>query len=251
MIKRDFTISIYRELLESIPKGNYTLQGYLENNSQKGIIRHDVDRPPANVHQLAKLESDLGIFVTYFFRVKKKHFNTDIISKVRQLGHEIGYHYEVMDKAKGDVRKAKDIFRNEWVLFKEWGSKTVCMHGNPFSKYDNKAFWQHYDFSEFNVLGEGYLSVDFSKYNYFTDTGRKWNYENLSIKDKPKGTHPRIKSTFELIEKIQKKEIRNFYILTHPSRWNNNLASWSEELIAQSIKNIVKSLITSFKVNRE
>jgi hypothetical protein len=239
-MERDFTFSKYRELLEQIPKGNYTLKGALINKNQFGIIRHDVDRPPKNVLSLAKIENDFNISSTYYFRVKRKHFLPEIINQVKLLGHEIGYHYEVLDKAKGDTNIALKIFNEEWNLFKKWESKTVCMHGNPLSKYINKDIWKNNRFEDFGILGEGYLSIDFNKYDYFTDTGRKWNFSNYSIKDKTNSNLIEIASTNELINVLRRKEISNFYILTHPSRWNDNLLMWSKELVLQSAKNIIK-----------
>jgi hypothetical protein len=244
---RDFTLSKYKELLQQLPTGNYTFRESLINGNQFGIIRHDVDRPPYNVLQLAKIEHDFGIKTTYFFRIKEKHFVPEIINQVKLLGHEIGYHYEVLDKANGNMENAIEIFVKEWSLFKTWDSETICMHGNPFSKFINNNIWSKYNFKDYNVLGEGYLSVDFSKYNYFTDTGRKWNYNSYSMKDKINIKLTKINSTNDLISKLKQGEIDHIYILTHPSRWNDNLLFWSRELIFQSLKNIIKSQLNLIK----
>ena len=71
-MKRDFTLKKYKELLLAIGLGDWTVRSYLSNRNQRAIIRHDVDRPPKNVLEMAKLESNLGIEATYYFRVKKK-----------------------------------------------------------------------------------------------------------------------------------------------------------------------------------
>lgn len=249
-MERDFTLSKYRELLQSLPKGNYTLQGALENKDQFGIIRHDVDRPPKNVLRLAQMENDLGIKTTYYFRVKKKLFKPEVISHVKNMGHEIGYHYEVLDKAKGDKEKAIDIFQQEWKLFKEWDATTICMHGNPLSKYVNRDIWKDFDYSNFGVKGEGYLSVDFSKYVYFTDTSRKWNFKGLAVKDRISQNLTMVRSTDDIISKVKQEEIKNIYILTHPSRWNDDWVPWARELSLQSLKNIVKYQISVFRNGR-
>ena len=239
-MERDFTFSKYEELLRSLPKGDYTLKSALKNKDQFGIIRHDVDRPPKNVLPLARMENEQGIRTTYYFRVKKDLFNPIVISKVKELGHEVGYHYEVLDKANGDTQKALEIFEKEWALFKEWNAKTICMHGNPLSKYVNRDIWKAHDFKDYGVEGEGYLSVDFSKYEYFTDTSRKWNLKSLAVKDRINGKLREVKSTDDIIEKVKQKEIKHIYILTHPSRWNDDWAPWAKELSLQSLKNVVK-----------
>jgi hypothetical protein len=246
-MERDFTLAKYKELLKQLPGGNYTFREALSNGDQFGIIRHDVDRPPKNVVRLAEIEHDYGIKTTYYFRVKKRLFIPDIINKVKQLGHEVGYHYEVLDKAKGNVDIAIKIFREEWSLFNEWDSDTICMHGNPLSRYINKDIWKTNHFQDYKILGEGYLSIDFNRYKYFSDTGRKWNFKNYSLKDKVDKDLIKVASTNELIKKIKTGEISNFYILTHPSKWNDNLFLWSKEFLLQNTKNIIKHQINLFR----
>ena len=67
--------------------------------------------------------------------------------------------------------------------------KTICMHGSPFSKYDNRSLWEKYDYKELGIIGEPYFDIDFSKVLYLTDTGRKWDGEKVSIRDKVKTKH--------------------------------------------------------------
>jgi len=49
------------------------------------------------------------------------------------MGHEISYHYDVLDSSHGDMEKAIDEFENNKQRFEELGFalKTVCQHGNP------------------------------------------------------------------------------------------------------------------------
>jgi hypothetical protein len=47
---------------------------------------------------MAELEHELGIQSTYYFRFPYT-FKPDIIGKIHDLGHEVGYHYEVLSKA--------------------------------------------------------------------------------------------------------------------------------------------------------
>lgn len=245
-MKRDFTLKKYKELLLAIGPGDWTVRSYLSNRNQRAIIRHDVDRPPKNVLEMAKLESNLGIETTYYIRVKKKLFDRKIISQVKELGHEVGYHYETLDKARGDYSRAIKIFSMEWKLFKIWNAKTICMHGNPFSRYDNKDLWKNYNFKNFFVLGEAYLSVNFKDRNYFTDTGRSWNEENSVIKDKINNKLINIKDTNNLINFIKEKGLNKIYILTHPSKWNDSYMPWLIELVYQNIKNIAKLILVKF-----
>ncbi|MBA7530624.1 hypothetical protein ES705_22833 [subsurface metagenome] len=62
--------------------------------------------------------------------------------------------------------------------------KTICMHGSPLSKWDNRNLWEKYDYKAFGIIGEPYYDVDYSKVLYITDTGRKWNNQSVSVRDK-------------------------------------------------------------------
>ena len=107
---------------------------------------------------MAELEHELGIQSTYYFRVPYT-FKPDIIGKIRGLGHEVGYHYEVLSKANGDYEKAVELFEQELNEFRKICEvKTICMHGSPLSKYDNRDLWTRYDFRDFGIVGEAYLS---------------------------------------------------------------------------------------------
>jgi len=45
------------------------------------------------------------------------------------LGHEIGYHYEVLSKANGDYETAVELFEQELSEFRKITDvKTICMH---------------------------------------------------------------------------------------------------------------------------
>ena len=138
------------------------------------IIRHDVDRKPERALKMATIENRFGISSTYYFRRKEEVFKPDKIKKIANMGHEIGYHYEVLDKAEGDIEKAIRIFEDELKEFRKiCDVKTICMHGNPLSKWVNKDIWKKYDFKDFGIIGEPYLSIDFDRVAYFTDTGRR------------------------------------------------------------------------------
>jgi len=236
----DFTLKKYGELLYALGKGDFTFKNYLENKSSCILLRHDVDRAPGNALKMARLENSCGVKASYYFRVP---FDVQVVERIARRGHEIGYHYECLDKARGDVEKAIKIFEEELKLFRNWNVKTIAMHGNPLSKWNNLDMWNKADFKKYGLIGEAYLSVDFSKINYFTDTGRRWNSERFSVKDKPGVKLISVKNTDELIRKLKSKEIKNAYILTHPNRWNDQLLPWAVELIWQNAKNIGKGLL--------
>ena len=111
----DFTIKIYRELLFSLIGADFgfdTFSGHVEGVSSKSIVlRHDVDLLPYNSLRFAKIQAELGVKGSYYFRSVPESWDEDIIKEIVALGHEVGYHYENMDTCNGDVDKAWDDFR--------------------------------------------------------------------------------------------------------------------------------------------
>jgi len=97
---KDFKLNIYKQLLQTLISKNYsfqTMQLFMQVPLEKCIIlRHDVDRKPENALRMAKLENELGVKATYYFRIIPKTFKPEIINKIAELGHEIGYHYECL-----------------------------------------------------------------------------------------------------------------------------------------------------------
>jgi len=252
----DFTLKKYTELCQAISDSNYaslTIQDYLSANNTPNktvLLRHDVDRNPKNAVKLAELENSLDLNATYYFRTTQKVFRKECMDKIAQLGHEIGYHYEVLDKTKGDFDKAIKLFHTELEMFNKYNVRTICMHGNPLSAFDNKNLWKKYDFKDFGIIGEAYLSFDFDKVSYFTDTGRAWN-SGYSIKDKVSAPLTKLGSTDELVNLVKSNKLKDIYILTHPCRWNDNYLYWTKELIWQNLKNVAKRMIVGMGDSNE
>ena len=52
----------------------------------------------------------------------------DITRGIHDLGHEVGYHYEVLSKANGDYEKAVELFEQELSEFRKIiDVKTICI----------------------------------------------------------------------------------------------------------------------------
>jgi len=250
---RDFTIALYTKFLNVLSQQAYTFQtlsGFLKKPKEKVIIlRNDVDKLPQNSLQFARIQNKMGIAGTYYFRVLPQSYNEKIIKEISELGHEIGYHYETMDICKGNVDKAYEEFCRNLEKFREIASiVTICMHGSPFSKYDNRAIWEKYDYKKLEIIGEPYFDFDFNKVLYITDTGRRWNGNKVSIRDKVMQTSLQkqyhFKSTADIINKVD--ALPNQMMLTfHPQRWSNNYFEWVKELLMQNAKNQIKRLLVN------
>ena len=232
----DFTLDKYRELCRVL-KENYTVFTVSEYLLEKprgnvAVMRHDVDRKIKNSLDMAKQEHELGIRSSYYFRYPQT-FKPDIIRKIRNLGHEIGYHYEVLSKTNGDFSKAIILFQAELEEFRKiCPVDTICMHGSPLSKYNNRDLWQKYDYHTYGIRGEAFLSFeqDHDDIRYLTDTGRTWsNTQTLRdvMKTKPGSNTPVIlDSTDDLISWISLIPEKKLYVTVHPERWASNPGEW-------------------------
>ena len=247
----DFTLKKYEQLCRSVLAarvGTCTISEFLssaENHKKTVIFRHDVDRNPLQALFMASVESKCGIKSTYYFRTKKTVFRPDIIQKINQLGHEIGYHYETLAECKGDYEKAMSLFIEELQMFRKICPVTsISMHGRPLSKFDNRDLWKKYDFRDHGLLGECYLSIDYNQVLYLSDTGRTWHPTRYNVRDTVEGqTLPELETTAELIQLIQAGLDRPLCLLTHPNRWTDSPFSWGKEWLLDQCINRIKQLL--------
>ena len=243
----DFTRKIYAELLNEFLKGGYafqTFEDFIRKPLKKVVVlRHDVDKLPKNAVDLAKIESGLGIQASYYYRIVKQSNVPTLIEAVRDMGHEIGYHYEDLTLAKGDKEQAIKMFEQNLQYFRRFYKvTTACMHGSPMSKWDNRLIWENYNYKDYGIIAEPYFDVDYNQVFYITDTGRNWNNSSISVRDKVDSLFDiEIKSTEHLIHMARHGLLPEQLIInTHPQRWFNAGFGWFKELIIQNIKNQVK-----------
>jgi hypothetical protein len=248
----DFTLKIYLELLKTLQSASYTFYrfaDYLEIEKPVEpfvILRHDVDRRPHNALETAKIETSLGIKASYYFRIVKESFHVPILKEIATMGHEIGYHYEDITLAHGDPEKAIDTFKKNIEQFRTLVPiKTLCMHGSPYSKWDNREIWETHNYRDYGFIGEPYYDIDFSKILYLTDTGRRWNGRQVSVRDRVDSHFDiDIKTTAGLIDAVKKGKLpERIMFNVHPERWDRSFLPWFKQLVLQNTKNIVKRFI--------
>ena len=244
---KDFTVAIYRELLSALKNQGYTFQSFsqfLESPAKRSVmLRHDVDDRKLHSLAFARIQHEAGVIGTYYFRMVPESFDPKVIKEIYDLGHEVGYHYEDMDFAKGDPHKAVKLFEKH---LKELRAitpiVTICMHGSPRSKYDNRDVWKHYDYKAYGIIGEPYFDIDFSQVFYLTDTGRRWDGHKVSVRDKvPDHFGLSFHSTSEIIAALKKGGLPDKIMMNfHPQRWTDDNIIWIKEKFIQSGKNLIK-----------
>ena len=249
---KDFSIEKYEELCKSLKNSSYTIltvSSYIQNDNPNKfiILRHDIDKKPENAIKVAKLEKKYGITSTYYFRTTDKIFKPELIKKISDLGHEIGYHYEVLAITNGNFDEAIKLFEKDLNALRKISKiKTICMHGSSLSKWDNKDLWKRFEFRDFNLIGEGYLSIDFNNLVYLSDTGGTWDnlkYRIKEIVDSNKTKMVDVKTTDDVIGLLDGGKYNKIYIVSHPDRWNDTFSGWLAELISKKIRNLAKSIL--------
>jgi hypothetical protein len=318
----DFTLNTFHKLLTTLKEQGYTFQtfaGFLKDPAPRTIIlRHDVDARKMNSLHTARMEKELGITGTYYFRMVPQSFDEKVIKQIAGMGHEIGYHYEdlssMAQRRKGakvqrhestvkafdsnnhshitngphdrktarpqdKVLPEEDLLEMSIASFSENLAKlrrvvpieTICMHGSPLSKYDNRMLWEKYDYRDFGIIGEPYFDINFEEVLYLTDTGRRWDGDSVSIWDKATGDRrqasggevirveehrtPRtarrtpflhFHSTLDIITAAKSGTLPDKIMLTvHPQRWDNRPLPWIKEIVWQNIKNIGKRWVVT------
>ncbi|MBN2821328.1 MAG: hypothetical protein JXP36_20315 [Bacteroidales bacterium] len=271
----DFTIKAYQNLLNSLQDAGFffqTFSEFLQKPHEKVIIlRHDVDLLPENSLRFAKIQVKMGIKGSYYFRAVPESWDEDIIKEIASLGHEVGYHYENMDTAsmKHEARSLKsattlkysapeklidlayeDFLENLAKLRKLVEVKTICMHGSPRAKYDNKAIWEKYKYKELGIIGEPYYDMNFDEFFYLTDTGRRWDGWKTSVRDKVPQQEEWVKqglvfhSTKSIIQAAKLGTLPSKIMFTfHPQRWHDSAIPWVKEWVLQNLKNQVKRFL--------
>jgi hypothetical protein len=250
MTARDFTLQRYRDLCEEIIGSGYrvfTVNDFLLQRPRSDfvILRHDVDSRPWMALKMAGIEKDLDIRATYYFRFAKGIFDPEIIRRIDDMGHEIGYHYEVLSRAGGNYEDAIRLFGQELEEFRKiCNINTICMHGSVLSKYDNKKLWSLYNFRDFGIAAEAYLSLG-NDFSYLSDTGWEWNRKHKLRDLMPsEEDNSSVNSTDDLFDIISNNKIKNIYLLVHPGNWTDGHYDWYYIFLKNKFFNAGKWLLS-------
>lgn len=247
---RDFTLSMYEKLLEAYQEAGYRSLQYQESvqpgqHVQRSVVlRHDVDKRPENSLAVARAEAALGMRGTFYFRVLPRSFDPAHVEKIAEFGHEIGFHYESLALCRGHRERALDNFQEGLKqLRKYYPVKTICMHGSPLSKWDNRDLWTDVSYKDFGIIAEPYLDTDFANVFYLSDTGRGWNHTQVAVRDKINCSfNIPVRVTSDVIELLRRDQFPERVMQTiHPQRWVESTSAWARELVLQKMKNVVKS----------
>ena len=251
---RDFTLRAYRLLLEAFQRNGYRFQTFEEMMTRPAdgktvVMRHDVDEKAWNALKMAQLENELGVRATYFFRIVKQSNVPEVIRQIVALGHEVGYHYEDLALAEGDDALAIKSFEENLNYFRGYYPvKSVCMHGSSTSKYDNRLLWKNHALSDFGLVGEPYLSVDFEKVFYMTDTGYAWDGGKFATRDVVESHYDlSFHTTQQIMDCIDQGRFPEQSLVLAHTLWTNNVFQWNWLHFREFARNRVKLMAKNNK----
>lgn len=251
---KDFSLRAYRFYLKLLIQSDaqfLTFEQYIQSDKASlerfVVLRHDVDRKPENALAMANVEAELGVCATYYFRLST--LNRRVIKSIKELGHEVGFHYESLSDADGDFEEAYKLFVSGLKKFNGLTKvKTISMHGRPLKPYDNRDLWKTVKgkklLNELGILGEIYLCIDYKDIAYVNDTGRNWESNRSNRRDK---VNSQVNADF-----ISQDELIDFFksphpqivFQVHPERWSDSNVEWTLQLLKDSVINSAKIILT-------
>ena len=195
------TFARYRQFLTELSSHgihSISVDKICTHRERKGIIfiKHDVESKVCLALKTAEIEHELGHSATYYFQgsLLLQHQVADMVKHIATLGHEVAYHYDVLDACNGDFNAAfKEFDRYKSILEVACGRQitTVCPHGNPTKVRDG---WRsNKDFFRSDLVRQRYpdifdIVVDFERLLpnglYISDAGFQLRkIENISGND--------------------------------------------------------------------
>lgn len=201
------------------------------------VLKHDIENTVPKAYKLAEIENKYGHRGTFYAHayLLDDPQNVELLRKMQAMGHEISYHYDVMDSNHGNLDGAINEFEVNRKRFESLGFPiiTVCQHGNPV--VERIGYTSNRDFFRSSRAQALYpniadIMVDYKEkyrtdYTYFSDAGRKFkmifdpiNNDIVNSDDK----NIPYEDLNDLMEALPSKAI----ISTHPHRWTDSAASY-------------------------
>lgn len=212
------------------------------------VLKHDIENTVSKAYKLAEIEHKYGHRGTYYAHayLLDDPQNVELLWKMQAMGHEISYHYDVMDSNHGDIDGAIKEFEANRQRFITLGFPivTVCQHGNPV--IERIGYNSNRDFFRSSRVQTLYpqiadIMVDYKEkyhtdYTYFSDAGRKFklifdpiNNDIINSDDK----NIPYEDLDSLLESLPSKAI----ISTHPHRWTDSATSY---IVKEKVFKIIK-----------
>ena len=259
-LKNSRECSAYVELINNLKEKGVISIPAKEVNSELEqflVLKHDIENSVQKAYKLAEIEKKYGHRGTFYTQAYLLNTpdNVDLLLKMQKMGHEISYHYDVMDSNHGNIERALKEFEENRKKFEAYGFRleTVCQHGNPI--VERVGYTSNRDFFRNKKVQEKYsdmtdIMVNFQskyevEYKYYSDAGREFNLihdpiNNDVIKSDDKNIpYEDIDRLFDAI--LQEHKV---IISTHPHRWTKSMMEYIvKEKLFKAIRTVAKLLI--------
>lgn len=221
------------------------------------ILKHDVETAVSRAHKMAEIEQRYGHRGSYYVQayLLNNEKNVLLLQQMAQMGHEISYHYDVLDSNLGNMEKACEEFGRDLALFRACGFEcaTVCQHGNPVVNrvgyHSNRDFFRdpnvQQSYSEMTDIMVDFKAKAGTDYLYFSDAGRKFNLIFDPINNDIVSSDDKNVSCDDLDEVMNMiSESGNGIISVHPHRWTSCAATYRvKTLVFKTIRFVARKLM--------
>ncbi len=167
-----FTFAKLKQHFQTVIDNGYkvlTCADYVDFRKTKSsqpvlVNRVDIDFSPQKAKRLAAIFNELEIKATFFLRLHAKEYNPfafeeyKIVKFIRDSGHEIGHHSEVIDLAAIWHENPEDILRRDLEMMEKMFAIKIygsASHGG-MTGLNNLDFWKERKPRDFGLLYEGY-----------------------------------------------------------------------------------------------
>lgn len=222
------------------------------------VLKHDVETNVGRALRLAEIEHRHGICGSYYVQayLLESEQNVEMLTRMQDMGHEISYHYDVLDANNGNFQAAENDFDKWLKRFNDSGFrfKTICQHGNPVKNRvgytSNRDFFRNKEIRERHKelvdLVVNYSGYAKRPYLYISDAGYMWKHiidpENNDVnpakEDKALGN-------FKKLQEYIRSTNEDIILSTHPHRWKDSKIKIQIKIFAfRVIRTAVKCIQT-------
>lgn len=179
----EFTYTAYRGLLDLLRQGGYAFTDYHDYQSHPRcvILRHDIDNSLPQALRLAEIEVEEGVKSTWFVLLRTDFYNPasaasqKILRRIRELGHELGLHFDEMAYSReGGIGSYASSSTEELIVHEAGILADIC--GCPIttvSMHRPSKTTLEADLKIPDIVNS-YGQTFFHDFKYLSDSRRRW-----------------------------------------------------------------------------
>jgi hypothetical protein len=203
MHNTDFTEKTYRKMLR-LAKKKYDIISYDEVARKKRfmVLRHDIDHSVHRALRLAEIEKREDVSSTYLLWIGSFFYNVfedetrKLITRIMQLGHDIGLHF---DPTVYRINSEEDM--KQWLRFERNILENIFgVKIKVFSFHNPTENILVYDKFKYAGMVNAYAKYFREKVAYCSDSNGYWRHERLE-------------------DMLKENKYDNLQVLIHPGWW--------------------------------